>query len=356
MSKFKKRIGLFLFIIIAASLGIKGKSLLPCKADALFQVKTDQEILNMSILKGGVLATFDGDRLAFYDRQGRKKTVDRLGEGQKAFFGESDAMLYDEDVDKVAVFGEDGKEKQSYRIDGTLFNARVQEGTRIFHCRYDDGEKLFVATDGGGLTEVFQTKNYILDYRFDSSKSFVVTELSNAANGYKTTVYREEGKGDRGAMASTEFPMEVAMRMVMGKYPVVVTEKHLYGLDKELITQKTPILSDVTMYKGRLYSLHSGLLSVYDGKLREKKHYLMEANVDRLAVMNEGLFAYGNREILSRPMSSAPVHIRFDDNQEKLLLKDGYLAAYEHKHVAFYRLKPLFSFGKNKIQELKHRE
>lgn len=85
MSKFKKRIVLFLIIIMAASLGIKGKTLLPYKAEPLFQVKTDQEIMNMGILKGGVLATFDGDRLAFYDRQGRKKTVDRLGEGQRHF-------------------------------------------------------------------------------------------------------------------------------------------------------------------------------------------------------------------------------------------------------------------------------
>ena len=356
MRKFKKRMLLFLIIISVALLGIKGKTLLPYKAETLFETKTNQEITAMGILKGGVLATFDGDRLVFYDKQQRKKVVDRLGEGQKAFFGESDAMLYDKDVDKVAVFGEDGKEKQSYHLDGDLFNACVQSDTRIFHCRYDDGEKLFVASDGGSLSEVFQTKNYILDYRFDSRKSFVVTELSNAANGYKTTVYRQSGKADPGAMESAEFPMEVAMRIVMGKYPVVLTDKHLYGLDKELITEKTPILSDVAMYNNRLYSLHSGLLSVYDGKLREKKHYLMEANVDRLAVMKEGLFAYGNREILSRPTSAAPYHIRFDDNQEKLILKDGYVAAYEHKQLAFYRLKPHLSLSKNNIQELKHAE
>ncbi|MDY3118667.1 MAG: hypothetical protein SOW18_03920 [Peptoniphilus sp.] len=356
MSKWKKRIVLFLIIIIAAFAGIKGKSLLSYRAETLFRTKTEQEITDLSILKGGVLATFDGDHLFFYNKNKGKVAVDRLGEGQKAFFGESDAMLYDADVDKVTVFGEDGKEKAVYHLEGSLFNAQVQEGTRIFHCRYDDGEKLFVASDGGSLSEVFQTKNYILDYRFDSPKSFVVTELSNAANGYKTTVYVEKGKADRGAMETTEFPIEVAMHTVVGKYPIISTEKHLYGLDKELITESTPILSDIALVNNRLYSLHSGLLSVYDGHLKEKRHYVMEANVDRLAVVGESLFAYGSREVLSQPTSKQPFHMRFDDNQEKLLLKDGYMAAYEHKHLAFYKLKAHLFPGKNRVQELKHVE
>ena len=77
----------------------------------------------------------------------------------------------------------------------------------------------------------------------------------------------------------------------------------------------------------------------------------MEGNVDRLATVGEELFAYGNREILGRANSEHPYHIRFSDTQEKVKLKDGYIATYGHKTIALYRLKPSL-FRSKEIQTL----
>ncbi|MDD7362612.1 MAG: hypothetical protein SPI65_05365 [Peptoniphilus sp.] len=357
MNKQTRRFLLFLCIIVAVALGIKKISVFSYKAKLMYSVKAKHEITDMDLLKGGELATFDGDRLVFYRGGAKdKKVVDRMGEGQKVFFGEKDAMLYDPNIKKLTVFTPDGRERQSYYVDGELFSAEVQRGVRILHCRYKDGEKLFIASDGGKMTSVFETKNYILDYRFDSAKQFVVTELSNTANGYETTVYVDDGQTDQARMENTEFPMEVAMRIVKTGYPVVVTEKHIYGIDDELKTQTTSIISDIVAHNGKIYTLHSGILSVYDGALNENKRYVMEANVDRLASMKQGLFAYGNREILGRPHTDRPYHIRFSAGQEKLFIKDGYIVAYQHKRIGVYKLK-LDLFGKSsRIQEIKNED
>lgn len=350
MNKRMRRLLLFLCIIIALAFGIKKLSIISYRPVSVFTEKTKHDITNMSILKGGKLATFDGDALVFY-RGSDKKIVDRMGEGQKAFFGEDDAMLYDESIKKLTVFSPEGKERQSYYLEGELFHADVQNGVRLFHCRYDDGEKLFIASDSGSLNSVFETKNYILDFQFKDEKHFTITELSNTANGYKTTVYIENGKRDKARMENTEFPMEVAMRIVDGRYPVIVTEKHLYGLDKELISETTPILSDIIYHRNKLYTLHSGILSRHGKDLKEIERHVMEGNVDRLATVGEELFAYGNRELLGRVNSEHPYHIRFGDTQEKVELKDGYIATYGHKTIALYRLKPSL-FRSKEIQTL----
>lgn len=351
MNKRMRRLLLFLCIIIALAFGIKKLSIVSYRPVLVFDEKTKHDITDMAVLKGGILATFDGDALIF-NNGSDKKIVDRMGEGQKAFFGEKDAMLYDESIKKVTVFSPDGKERQSYYIEGELFRADVQNGVRLFHCRYDDGEKLFIATDSGSLNSVFETKNYILDFKFKDEKHFVITELSNAANGYKTTVYVENGKRDKERMENTEFPMEVAMRIVEGRYPVIVTEKHLYGLGKELMTEKSPILSDVIYHRNKLYTLHSGILSRHGRDLKEIDRRVMEGNVDHLASVGEELFAYGNRELLGRADSDHPYHIRFGDTQEKVQVKDGYIATYGSKHIALYQLKPRL-FRSKTIETLK---
>lgn len=344
---------LFLCIIVAAAVGIKKISFFPYKARPVFSVKVDHELVGLEILQGGKLATFDGDRLIFYrGSEKQKAVVDRMGEGQSVFFGEEDAMLYDKNTRKLTVFSPDGKQRQSYYLDGELFQAEVQGGVRIVHCRYEDGEKLFIASEGGNLKSVFETKHYILDYRFDSEKRFAVAELANTANGYKTTVYQDDGKADRTRMRSTEFPMEVAMSVVKTRYPVIATEKHLYGLDDELITQTTPIISDIAVHDGDAVTLHSGMLSIYDKNLREKKRRVMEANVDRLASMKGELFAYGNREILGDVDSNHPYYIRFKESQDALKLKEGYLVAYHHKKATLYQLKPHLTARRGVVQEI----
>ncbi len=339
MNKRMRRLLLFLCIIIALAFGIKKLSIISYRPVSVFSEKTKHDIKDIAILNEGTLATFDGDSLVFYNGSD-KKIVDRMGEGQKAFFGEEDGMLYDESIKKLTVFGTDGKERQSYYLEGELFRADVQNGVRLFHCRFDDGEKLFIASNNGSLTSVFETKNYILDFKVKDDRHFTVTELSNTANGYMTTVYVEDGKRDKARMENTELPMEVAMRIAEGSYPVIVTEKHLYGLDKELITETTPIISDIIFHRNKLYTLHSGILSRHSKDLKEIERHVMEGNVDHLASVGEELFAYGNRELLGRVNSEHPYHIRFSDTQEKVEVKYGYIATYGHKRIALYRLKP----------------
>lgn len=74
--------------------------------------------------------------------------------------------------------------------------------------------------------------------------------------------------------------------------------------------------------------------------------------MDHLASVGEELFAYGSRELLGRADSDHPYHIRFGDNQEKVQVKDGYIATYGHKHIALYQLKPRL-FRSKTIETLK---
>lgn len=352
MKKGIKRTILLLLIIIAILFGIKRFGLLPYKAELLYGKKTEYEIAKMEILDKGILATWDGDRLMFIGTNGKTiSTVDRTAEGQEVFFGDADAMLYDKDVDKLVVFGPDGKEKASYALDGELFRAEMQNGVRLLHIRYDDGERLFVAEDSGSLSPIFETKNFILDFAVQSRDRFAVSELSDTANGYKTTVFVSE-EGDARKMEKTEFPMEVSMRLVPYDFPVVVTEKHLYGIQDELITKSVPILSDVCVYRGNIYTLYSGILGKRDKRLEETKQYLMGANVNRLAPMPQGLFAYGNREILGNVHAEKPYKLRFAENPDTLSLRDGFIAAYGEKSISVYALKPDFSFRHKAVQDL----
>lgn len=337
--QFRRR-GLLLIIILLIVFFLKSKWQWAYEVVPEWQVPLETNIDKIAILNNKTSVTWNGDSLVFYNKKGKViGEVDRTGEGQEAYFGHDKVMLYDLDLRKVAVFDSQGRELSSYNVEGEVFSVTEQNGNILIHTKSDQGEILYLGDSAGGLEILFETEHFILGYEVENPKKFAISELSNEASGYRTTLYWNDN-----GLKKEEFLNEVSMFLDFhGKDLLMVTEKMLYLVNSEEVKEvEIPIMSDIVEDKSGIYLLHSGILTKYDDDLKEEKQMVMTANVEDLQKMDSMLVASGKGELIGNLMGLREFHIRLDQKEEFWELKEDRLLSYGENKLSMYRFKKKF--------------
>lgn len=345
--RFRRYLLLF-FIILLIGFFLKNNWQWAYSVEASWRKPLDLDIEKLAVLDKGVSVTWNGDSLFFYDKNGKViNEVDRTGEGQVAYFGENVAFLYDFDLKKVAVFDSKGKEIASYVVEGEVFSVEQQNGNILIFTKQDRGEILYLGDKAGGLAVLFQTDHFIVDYYVKNTNEFTVSELSNEASGYKTTLYWKEGD-----LKKEEFPNQVSMEIgYFNKSILMATEKSLFLVtSKEVKEVEIPLLSDIYFDDSGIYLLHSGILSKYNKNLEKVEQRVMTANVTNLDGMNGSIMAQGNGEIIGNLMGSREFRVSLEKNLKLWDLKDGVLLTYVDHQLSCYTLnRKIFGVGEDPI-------
>ncbi|MCD1146684.1 hypothetical protein LQU94_00960 [Peptoniphilus sp. KCTC 25270] len=340
-----RRLLLLFIIIIAMAIFLKRNWNWVYTIEPEWQKNVEYDLDEIHILSSNRMVLWDGDTLEFLDKKGETvETVDRTGEGQVAYFGDSKVLLFDGDLRKVTVFDEEGVEEISYTVEGELFAATEQNGNVLLHVKKEKGEILYLGDRSGGLEILFETDHNILDYEVENSNSFIVSELSNEAGGYKTTLYKNTGEFEK-----EEFSREVSMEIGFfeGK-EVMVTEKNLYLIDgEEIQSVEIPLMSDVYFGKSKIYLLHSGILTIYNKKLEEIENEAIAANVNQIENMENSIYVHGNNEGIGNPLSPRAFHFRLEENAKIWEMGDNILMTFSDRKVKAYTFhKKMWNHGK----------
>lgn len=239
------------------------------------------------------LLTWDGDILRAFDDQGKEvHRADFAMQGLRCTLRKDGAYLYDQDLKKLLVYDGNCKEVDQYPLEGELYDIKGENP--ILHIKGEGFEQLASLDASRGVQSFFQTENFILSWELDSKGNGVVSELSTSAGGYKTTLYLLGGDGRK-----IDFPSEVAMGIWSHKHhALVLTEKTLKSVGEEVEEMTVPLPQAAVKTKEGVALFHSGVLTFYDEKLREKKSEILPAHVERLLREDDRLMALGPGDVL----------------------------------------------------------
>lgn len=283
--------GLILLLLVAGGLLFMGRGAKK-HLEPLAEVELGFDPEAMAFVQNRLL-TWDGDILRAYDDKGKEvHRADFAMQGLLCTLRKDGAYLYDQDLKKLLVYDGNCKEVGQYPLDGELYDIKGQ--TPILHIKGEGFEQLATLDASRGVQSFFQTENFILSWEVDAKGEGVVSELSTSAGGYKTTLYLLGGDGRK-----IDFPSEVAMGIWSQKNrALVLTEKTLKSVGEEVEEISVPLSQAAVKTKEGVALFHSGVLTFYDEKLREKKSEILPAHVERLLGEDNRLIAIGPGDVV----------------------------------------------------------
>lgn len=291
----------------------------------------DFHITNQSVLLWGQ------NNLLIGNKEGDiQKKIEGSDEELKVFFANNYAFLYDEDLAKVYQYSELGELLNTIKVPAKVFNISYENGNLVFHIKGEHREHLYLMGSDGVLSEIYSSENKILCHDILDAKNFVIAELELSATGYQTILNRMV----KDEQERTKYNHEVALYVKGIKKSVMLTNEHLYRiLDKDkFYSREVPNVSDILVSDRRIYLLHSGILSEYNGKLEEIEKKIIAANVNKMERVSSSIYVYGPSDIGGEIGKPGEFYTRLGYSIEKIEINGLTIGALKDQELNLYRV------------------
>lgn len=298
------------------------------------------------------IMVWDNKTLYFYRKDGELfKKVTKKEDDMSVFFANNYAFIYDKDLKKLYEYSELGEHLNTIKFPVDVFNIKYQNKNIIIHGKTNDGEILYKLKTDGSFEEIYKTSNFILAYDIeDTSKDYIVTEITTSANGYKNTIVGLLN----GEKIYKDFQSEVGLSVNISKGAIIlVTDKNLYRINnEESIHKDIPNISDVLVEGNKTILLHSGIISVFNKKLEEKHKYIIAANVDKLAKVSSSIYVYGKNDIGGEIGTKNEFYTRLGTSVDKIEINGLTIGALKDNKVTIYKIVNTRNLNKNTVKDL----
>lgn len=325
-------------LIIFSGIGfIKGKIGHSCEIVKIKEIHDFDRVKDFHI-GNKTIFVWNGNTLALYDKEGNLiKTINRKEEKQEIFFTDNYAFIYDVDLKKLYQYSEEGEHQNTIKCHGDVMDIKYQNNNIILHMKENETEYLYTVQPDGVINEIYKTDNYIFSYEIKEEKeNYAIAEMVTSASGYKTNFIVVLN----GQKIEKENYSEVGLYVgMLRNSAILVTEKNIYKTSAtEEIYTEIPNVSDVLIDGNKIYLLHSGIISKYNGNLKEKEKYILAANVEKLKKVSNSLYAYGKSDIGGELGRRNEYYTRIGTSIEKIKINGLTIGAMKDGKINLYKI------------------
>lgn len=334
----KKRRRSLLVLVLALGLGLSLYFFKPGTSKKIaklqFHKEVKEDIVNAGPL-GQNVVLWDGDFLSIYDQEGKRKArVDRSRENLKLFIGRDQVYFYRPGDQNLEILDKNGRNEVDLTLEEGIFQVQEEEGQTLVHCKGENYETLYLV-QGKDLVQIFKTDNFILHFHVLGPEDFAVSELSTSAAGYKTRLYIKNQK-----MESMDFPNQVSIGLFKDKDRVyLATEQKLIAVkDGESQEVDIPLASGLVYKKGKIYLLHSGIISSYNKKLEEEKKDILSMNAEDFFDNEGSLYATAGGEVAGNLTTKGAFYQALGKEMDKTKVQGDLVVSYQNRQIWVHKL------------------
>lgn len=280
---------------------------------------------------------FDGINLYFLDKNANKiNTVNSKDRELECFFVNNYAFLYDKDLKKIYQYSEDAELINTIKIEEDLYNVTYNNKNIIFHTKTPGFESLSSLKPDGEVVELYKTENTILTYDVYKENNFSVAEVKYDATGYKN-ILTTSNNGER---TKENFSQEAALYLYREKNrTIMATDKNLYIINgEEKISAQIPNISDIKVMDRSIYILHSSILSKYNLNLEEKSKNILAANLNKLSILSNSIYANGSSDIAGEIGNTQEFYTRLGTSFDKIEISGLTVGAMKNGKINIYAI------------------
>lgn len=259
----------------------------------------DSEIQNADIGASSVI-TWDGNRLKFYGFDG-KETDEINGNGYftNVYFFEDEVVVLDKQLNVMYIYTKTGELKKKIQLKGDVYSiAKKDKSYYVIRKEEDKDERRETISrlDGeNNETEIYETDNFIINFRIDGSK-LLVTEITTENYAYKSSLNIINGKDTK----KYDFDNETILDMRYYKDAILaISNKNLYRLSdtkKEKIELKN--FRDYRFENGRIAVLYDNKLEFFSNNLVSKEVFEIPITSTGIVKHNDSYFVFGPTDII----------------------------------------------------------
>ncbi|MDO5040555.1 MAG: hypothetical protein Q4D95_00535 [Peptoniphilus sp.] len=297
----------------------------------------DIEFAQSFYISTNAIIIFDGETLYFCDKNGNvAKNIKFAAEKLKAYYANNYVFLYDEDLNKIYQYRDTGELLHNIKIQDELYNIKYLNKEIVLHLKSEEKEMLKILKQDGKLSDLYETGNTILTYDLYKSDKFSVGEILNDATGYKSMLVMVDGQDRKNKEFSAEVCLFVSRK---NGRTIMATDKHLYlyNGENELRTE-IPNISDILVADRNIYLLHSNIISKYNMKLEQVDKLILSANVSRLTMVSNSLYAYGDSNIGGELGTKAQFYTRLGTTVEEMEISGITIGALKEGKINLYKI------------------